>query len=114
MIFIEKPRVRNVRNAITTCITSFQVVMNHLWFGLNLQDSVEHARLHHQLVPTFIRVEKTSKYRMKQAVLDGLKKLGHTYKFFTSSSTVQAIAVDEEGRIHAVSDPRKYGRAAGY
>ena len=92
----------------------FQVIMNHLWFGLNLKDSIEHPRLHHQLVPTYIRVEKTPKYRMKETILDGLKQLGHTLKFLTTSSTVQAIAVDKEDRIYAVSDPRKYGRAAGY
>ncbi|CAB3987492.1 gamma-glutamyltranspeptidase 1-like [Paramuricea clavata] len=97
---------------ITTGVA--QVLMNHLWFGLNLEESVRHPRLHHQLVPNYIRVEKTSKYRMKQAILDGLKKLGHTYKFLTSTSTVQAIAVDEQERIRAVSDPRKHGRAAGY
>ena len=97
---------------ITTGVA--QVLMNYLWFGMNIQDSVQHPRLHHQLVPTYIRVEKKPKYRMKQAILDGLKKLGHTYKSFTGSSTVQAIAVDAQDRIYAFSDPRKYGRAAGY
>ena len=51
---------------------------------------------------------------MKQNVLDGLKRLGHTFRFFSYSSVVQAISVDEKKRIYAISDPRKYGRAAGY
>lgn len=91
-----------------------QVFVNHLWFGLDLKEAVEHPRLHHQLVPTYIRVEKIEKYRMKQEILDGLKKLGHDYKFLKYSSSVQAISVDELGRIYAVSDPRKFGRASGY
>ena len=88
--------------------------MNHLWFGQDLTKSVQSPRLHHQLVPTYIRAEKRQGYRMKQAILDGLQKLGHKYKFYTSTSVVQVISVDGQGRIQTVSDPRKDGRAAGY
>ena len=88
--------------------------MNHLWFGQDLVKSVKSPRLHHQLVPQYIRAEGKQGYRMKQAILDGLKKLGHRYKFFITTSTVQVISVDGQGRIQAVSDPRKDGRAAGY
>lgn len=88
--------------------------MNYLWFQTTLKDAVKYPRLHHQLVPTYIRVEKDEKYKLRQSILDGLERLGHTYKFFTSTSVVQAVAVDEGGGIHAMSDPRKYGKAAGY
>ena len=52
-------------------------------------------------------------YLPPNSLVVGLKKLGHNFTDKKAISVVQAIYKDG-GDIYAVSDPRKYGKPAGY
>ncbi|KAI8488056.1 Gamma-glutamyltranspeptidase 1 [Branchiostoma belcheri] len=70
-----------------------QVLMQHLWFGLEIGPAVETPRLHHQLLPDLLFTEKTRPFK-PEAVLEGLRKKNH---------------VTKRGVISAASDSRKGG-----
>ncbi|EDO33350.1 predicted protein, partial [Nematostella vectensis] len=89
-----------------------QAIMNFFWFNRTLSQSVMDPRVHHQLLPMYIRVEKD--YPMPQAILDGLKRLGHEVVPKEGFAVVQAVTKGEDGRVMAKSDPRKFGWAAGF
>lgn len=86
--------------------------MSKLFFGLNLGPSVTNPRLHHQLLPNNIFINK--KYKLRKAIVDGLKAIGHKVKETSSYSVVQAIYKENANTIYAISDPRKKGKPAGY
>jgi len=88
------------------------VIMKKLWFGMELGAAVEDARPQHALFPEYIRNEK--RYPLAADIVDGLRKKGHVIKRSSLFAVIQAIYKDKDGRVHAKSDPRKYGRAAGY
>ncbi|XP_048582764.1 glutathione hydrolase 1 proenzyme isoform X2 [Nematostella vectensis] len=95
---------------ITTAISL--AVMNYLWFNRTLSQSIVDPRLHHQLMPMYIRVDR--EWPVPQAILDGLERLGHTVKLVSGSAVVQAVAKGEDGLLYGKSDPRKYSWAAGF
>lgn len=35
----------------------FQIIVNHLWFGIDLKTVMERGRIHHQLVPMVVNFE---------------------------------------------------------
>jgi len=88
---------------ITTAVA--QVLMNHLWFGMNLKDAVQQPRVHAQLIPETIFAET----RMPEDVVDKLRIYGHKVNVSDGShAVVQAIArintgwqkVCKKGKIH--------------
>ena len=85
--------------------------MNKILFGLKLGPSVVNPRLHHQLLPNTIYIYE--KYKLRKAIVDGLKAIGHKFKL-GSYSVVQAIYKESNSTIYAMSDPRKKGKPAGY
>ncbi|KAK3735589.1 hypothetical protein QZH41_003619 [Actinostola sp. cb2023] len=116
-IFVDKKGdVRMVAGAsggtkITTA-TSL-AVMNYLWFNRTLPQSVVDPRLHHQLMPMYVRIDKYTP--LPQPIIDGLINLGHTVKKKSGSAMVQAVAKDKDtGYLYGKSDPRKGGWAAGF
>ena len=86
-----------------------QVILDVLNFDKNLSEAISYPRLHHQLYPNLITVEKnfTEDFR------NGLKKRGHVIEESSSFAVVQGI-VESGGYIHATSDPRKRGQADGF
>ncbi len=86
--------------------------MKKLWFDMELGAAVVDARAQHALFPEYIRNEKD--YPLPPAVVSGLRKKGHVIKSSTLYAVVQAIFKDKKGVVHAKSDPRKYGKSAGY
>ncbi|XP_067679970.1 glutathione hydrolase 1 proenzyme-like [Haliotis asinina] len=92
---------------ITTSVAL--VAMYALRMGLPIADAVDHKRLHHQLLPKQIRVERG----FSQDIIDGLKVKGHEIDVNTAASVVSAIHVTG-GMLHAVADVRKGGGPAGY
>ncbi|XP_020894577.1 glutathione hydrolase 1 proenzyme isoform X2 [Exaiptasia diaphana] len=115
-IFVDKNgEVRMVSGAsggtrITTA-TSLSV-MNFLWFNRTLSQSVTDPRIHHQLMPMYIRVDRD--YPISQEIIDGLERLGHDVRKISGFAVVQATAKDKDGLLFGKSDPRKGGWAAGY
>ena len=93
-------------------IVRFQVTMNYLWFNRTLPQAVVDPRLHHQLLPMYIRIDKD--YPMPLAIQEGLQKLGHEVRNISGYAVVQAVARNQDGTLTGKSDPRKSGWAAGY
>ncbi|KAL9958185.1 hypothetical protein ACROYT_G035163 [Oculina patagonica] len=95
---------------ITTAISL--VTMNYLWFNRTLPQAVVDPRLHHQLLPMYIRIDKD--YPMPLAIQEGLQRLGHEVRNISGYAVVQAVARNENGTLTGKSDPRKSSWAAGY
>lgn len=95
---------------ITTAISL--VVMNYLWFNQTLSQSVIEPRVHHQLLPMYIRMDKD--YPMPLAIQEGLQRLGHQVRNITGYAVVQAAATNPDGKLYGKADPRKYSWAAGF
>ncbi|XP_019618511.1 PREDICTED: gamma-glutamyltranspeptidase 1-like [Branchiostoma belcheri] len=87
------------------------VLMQHLWFGLDLGPAVETPRLHHQLLPDLLFTEKTRPFK-PEAVLEGLQKKNHVTDVI-SSACVNSVA-RKGGVISAASDSRKGGFPVGF
>lgn len=96
-----------------------QVLMNHFWFGESLRDAVSKSRLHSQLFPNLVLVEKD----FPKQYIDELKRFGHkitndTVKItgtpFQIVGVVQLVYREKDGEILALADHRKGGGPAGY
>jgi len=79
-----------------------------------LGQSIVRPRLHHHLIPNQVGGEV--KRSPSAEVLNGLEKLGHEIKLIDmpEHSAIQAVYVENEHKIFAKSDPRKYGHSAGF
>ena len=86
--------------------------MNYLWFNQTLSQSVVEPRLHHQLLPMYVRVDED--YPMPLAIQEGLKRLGHVVKDVFGYAVVQAAATNPDGKLYGKADPRKHSWAAGF
>lgn len=95
---------------ITTAISL--VVMNYLWFNRNLSQAVVEPRLHHQLLPMYIRIDKD--FQLPIAIQAGLQGLGHEVRNISGFAVVQAAATSADGKLYGKSDPRKSSYAAGF
>ncbi|XP_072311533.1 glutathione hydrolase 1 proenzyme [Eucyclogobius newberryi] len=93
---------------ITTSIA--QVILNVLFFGFDLKTSVEDRRLHNQLSPNATVAEPG----FDQKILDGLNLKYHETEYLKSTGAVVQAVVQYEDGLHAQSDSRKWGYAAGY
>lgn len=91
-----------------------QVAMNVLLFGMDAGEAVAAPRIHHQGVPTSLRVEEVAP--LDPALQKALRALGHTIDPIHNIANVQAIQIERlpERRLRAASDPRKGGRPAGH
>jgi len=108
-----KQRVRMVTGAaggskITT--TTAMNILDVLWLGLSLPESVDRPRHHHQLFPETLMIEHT----FKQEIRLGLQRLGHKLspKSF-GISVVQAIDVTDTAVV-GTADFRKGGEPKGF
>lgn len=88
----------------STIITSvFQVVLNALEMGMNMQQAVEFPRFHHQWLPDNTRVEAK---RFSEEQMTRLKVKG--YEFATSGGIglVEGILILPDGRLQGGADSR--------
>lgn len=88
-----------------------QVVLNTLLFGMPPEHGVNAPRVHHQWTPDRLLFEPSPETR---ALRRAMRRFGHSVGETPTVGVVQAIYVDEDGRKHAASDPRKGGRPAGH
>ncbi|KAM8961836.1 glutathione hydrolase 1 proenzyme isoform 1-T1 [Pelodytes ibericus] len=87
------------------------VIINSLWFGYDLEKSVEESRVHNQLFPNDTTLEET----MYPSVGMELQKRNHNVVYSRrAGSVVQAVLRTTEGKWAAASDTRKGGYPAGY
>lgn len=91
-------------------------IVKYLDWDMDLLSMVEKPRLHHQLVPEVISMEKG----YDKDVLRYLKDAGHIFEEYEKSKATAEIQVvrrieleNGEIRLEAVSDSRKNGVAAG-
>ncbi|KAL7274071.1 hypothetical protein RUND412_003037 [Rhizina undulata] len=93
----------------------FQAVIKNLVWGWGLIDTVRSARLHHQLLPEAVFVEKG----VEEWICDGLRRRGHVVEknglgAAAGASVIQVVRM-VEGGVEGVADWwRKGGKAAGY
>ncbi len=96
----------------STIITSvFQTLLNVYEFDMEMQEAVNAPRFHHQWLPDYIRVEQG---KFKNETLQGLKEKGHTINEKRSRiiGKVDAILVNEKGKLSVGADPRGEDAAA--
>ncbi|KAJ2015017.1 hypothetical protein GGI01_001633 [Coemansia sp. RSA 376] len=88
-----------------------QVIINVLDFGQRLDTAIDSPRLHHQLLPHQLGVDPM----FPSSLTSALASFGHKIvPLKHGNSVVQAVQKLPDGTIHAVSDARKHGVAAGY
>lgn len=105
-------------------ITSvLQVILNHLFLGMPLFDSIVHPRVHNQLLYHGTATSGFDRCPLPQGPLievsertrDALERRGQTIIPMDYLGTCQAVSVDlETNELNAVSDLRKEGKSAGY
>jgi gamma-glutamyltranspeptidase/glutathione hydrolase len=96
----------------STIITSvFQVFLNITEFGLSAYEAVASPRFHHQWLPDQIYVEKDCLDNETKATL---MAMGHKIKTRSNIGRVELILIEQNGKIHAVADPRGDDHVSGY
>jgi gamma-glutamyltranspeptidase/glutathione hydrolase len=94
----------------TIFTTVFQVIVNRIDFGYSLEDSVAHARFHHQWPPLRKDADPIVLEReLVPAVHDPLAALGYAFQVRGKIGDVQAIEVSGR-RPSGASDSRGNGR----
>jgi gamma-glutamyltranspeptidase/glutathione hydrolase len=79
-----------------------QVILNRIFFGMDLYDSVRSPRIHHQWQPDELWLEEGN---LAQATSAPLAKMGYRIKPFQAQNFIQAVSL-VSGHLTAVSDPR--------
>lgn len=96
----------------STIITSvFQVVLNVLEFGMNMQQAVEFPRFHHQWKPEQTRLELN---RLSTNQVERLKQKGYEFSNSTSIGLVEGILVMPSGKLQGGADSRGDDTAMGH
>ena len=92
--------------------TVFQIVLNVIDHGLNVQQAVDSPRFHHQWLPDVLRYEE---HGLVRDVEEALRAKGHKLAPGTSIGDAHSIYVNPktENRLGA-ADPRMDGKAVGY
>jgi gamma-glutamyltranspeptidase/glutathione hydrolase len=96
----------------STIITSvFQVVLNVLEFGMNMQQAVEYPRFHQQWKPEQTRIEPN---RLSTIQMERLKRMGYEFSNSTSIGLVEGILVLPSGKLQGGADSRGDDTALGH
>jgi gamma-glutamyltranspeptidase / glutathione hydrolase len=88
--------------------TNLQVMLNHLLRRQPLEEAVAAPRFHQQDLPDAILIERG---RFDDAWLQELRKMGHEIQERETIGRVHAIAVERDGTLIPVADPRGGGAA---
>ncbi len=83
--------------------TVLQVTSNIIDFGMNIQQAVNAARIHHQWLPDRLSIEENG---VTPAVAEELKRMGHTVNVSGRQGTAHSIMIDASGRRFGAPDPR--------
>jgi gamma-glutamyltranspeptidase/glutathione hydrolase len=78
-------------------------------FDQPLPEAMAGPRFHHQWRPNVVMYERD----LVESAVEGLRERGHNVESIKSGGRAQAIAVDADGKLIGVADPRADGTAAG-
>lgn len=96
----------------STIITSvFQVIVNVLDFGMDADQAVQAARFHHQWLPDVIQAENDAVSANERKILESI---GHTFKEKEAIGRVEAIVINNDGKLHGAADKRGDDDTKGY
>ena len=95
----------------TIITTVFQVVLNALEFGMNMQQAVEYPRFHQQWKPEQTRIEPN---RLSTIQMERLKQKGYEFSNSTSIGLVDGILVMPSGKLQGGADSRGDDTALGH
>lgn len=85
-------------------------MLDLLSFNKTLSKANSDPRLHDQLLPEALLYEP----KFPAEIVKGLEERGHDVVESNAAAVVQTIYIDDDGLIHAASDPRKGGTPDGY
>jgi gamma-glutamyltranspeptidase/glutathione hydrolase len=92
--------------------TVLQVMLNVLDYGMTVQEAVDAPRFHQQWWPEQTRLEP---YALSPDTRAILQSWGQLFEDAGNANHVEAIGVDDHGRLSGANDPRRgTGLAAGY
>jgi len=91
--------------------TVFQVVVNAIDFGMNIQESVDSGRFHHQWIPDIVYVENNS---INSITVRKLEAMGHLLRTRSYIGSVNAIMKLNDGSFQGGADRRGNNSAASY
>ena len=102
--------------------TQFQVLLNILEFGMDIQEAIEAPRFRLYAEPNFYKPGSRVSMRLEDSLsietIDRLKAMGHGIELippFTGGSSMQGILINAEyGTMTAGADPRRTGYAIGW
>jgi gamma-glutamyltranspeptidase/glutathione hydrolase len=95
-----------------TIITSvLQTTLGVMYFKLNLQESINAPRFHHQWLPDLLYLEKG---RFDTLIINQLIKMGYKIEEREPIGRVDAILILENGKKEGGADPRGDDKAGGY
>jgi gamma-glutamyltranspeptidase/glutathione hydrolase len=96
----------------STIITSvFQVVLNTLEMGMNMQQAVEYPRFHHQWLPEKITIEP-KRFSEEQQIR--LQTKGYTFAPVSAIGLVEGIVVLPNGNLQGGADSRGDDTVSAY
>jgi gamma-glutamyltranspeptidase/glutathione hydrolase len=91
--------------------TVFQVIVNVIDFGLNMQQAVDAGRFHHQWLPDWISYEKNA---IDSLTSVKLREMGHQLKERETLGRVNAIMILTGGKKSGGADKRGNNCSGGY
>ena len=95
----------------TIATSVYQVIINTIDFGMNIQDAVDAGRFHHQWLPDYIAYDKNS---LDSITVRKLESMGHILKTRYAIGRVNAIMIKPDGTIAGCADPRGDNVATGF
>jgi gamma-glutamyltranspeptidase/glutathione hydrolase len=91
--------------------TVFQVIVNVIDFGMDIQQAVDAGRFHHQWLPDWIIYENGAIDSLTLAALSGM---GYELKIRSSIGRTNAIMILDNGKKEGGADIRGFNSACGY
>lgn len=90
-----------------------QVILNYINFGMDIQEAIDAPRIHHQWLPDIVNFEE---YGLPSDVLDNLRARGHRMSSgYSVLGRAEGISIGPgENSFEGATDPRGYGKAAGF
>ncbi|KAJ8927317.1 hypothetical protein NQ314_020231 [Rhamnusium bicolor] len=95
---------------ITTTVA--QIIMKHLWFGMDIKSAIDDKRYHHQLFPMQISFE--SDYNKEDTyIVDSLHNIGHNYTTSNDEGFAAVTSISRSmarlGSVFGAFDKRRPG-----